>query len=75
MSSAGLRQPNAFGSTRREDALPRELIVSIQRILDLHPGPGSDPLDDLSDDFSPVNVLNEFFPDGELPCQSSLLYR
>lgn len=64
MSSASMRYGNGADQTRREDALPHELILSIQRVLDLHPGPESDPLDDLSDDFSPVGVLNEFFPDG-----------
>ena len=66
MSSASFRQNNGFESTRREDALPLELIVSIQHVLDLHSGPYTDPLDDLSDNFSPVDVLNEFFPDGML---------
>ncbi|KAJ3554569.1 hypothetical protein NM688_g3036 [Phlebia brevispora] len=47
----------------REQTLPPELVVSIQRVLELHPGPDSDPLDDLSDDFSPVGILNEYFPD------------
>ena len=64
MSTAPLRYPAALTSARREDPLPHELIVSIQRVLDLHPGADADPLDDLSDGFSPIGVLNEFFPDG-----------
>lgn len=64
MSAVALRQPTASNTTQRDDALPHELIVSIQRVLDLRPGPDADALDDLSDDFSPTGVLNEFFPDG-----------
>ncbi|KAI0048281.1 hypothetical protein FA95DRAFT_1588772 [Auriscalpium vulgare] len=52
------------------DELPHELILSIQRVLDLHPGPDTDPLDDLGDDFNPVDAINFYFPDeaslGEL---------
>ena len=50
----------------REDELPPELILHIERILDLHTTPDSDPLDRLTNDFNPVGVLNEYFPDGEL---------
>ncbi|KAI0745870.1 Vps53-like protein [Earliella scabrosa] len=47
----------------REDELPPELILSIERILDLHATPESDPLDRLTNDFNPVGVLNNYFPD------------
>ena len=50
----------------REDELPSELILSIERILNLHATQDSDPLDKLSNDFNSVGVLNEYFPDGEL---------
>ena len=50
---------------RRDDALPHELILSIQRVLDIRAGPDADPLDDLSDGFNPVGILNGVFPDGE----------
>ncbi|KAI0066196.1 hypothetical protein BV25DRAFT_1988653 [Artomyces pyxidatus] len=46
-----------------KDGLPHELIVSIQRVLDLHPGPDADPLDQLSDEFNPIDALNTYFPD------------
>ena len=46
------------------EELPHELILSIQRVLDIHPGPDSDPLDALTDDFNSVDVLNRYFPDG-----------
>ena len=49
----------------RSDALPPELILSIQRVLELHPHKDSDPLDELSDDFDPVGVVNSYFPNGE----------
>ena len=45
-------------------ALPHELVLSIQQILDFHPNHDSDPLDDLSDDFDPVEIINGYFPDG-----------
>lgn len=70
MSSIPLQHVNA----RREDTLPHELIVSIQRVLNLHPGPDADPLGDLSDNFSPVGILNEFFPDGVFLSSKPLLY-
>ncbi|RDX42721.1 hypothetical protein OH76DRAFT_1362271 [Lentinus brumalis] len=47
----------------REDELPPELILSIERILDLHTTPDTDPLDRLTNDFNPVGVLNDYFPD------------
>ncbi|RPD57521.1 hypothetical protein L226DRAFT_503394 [Lentinus tigrinus ALCF2SS1-7] len=47
----------------REDELPPELILSIERILDLHATPDTDPLDRLTNDFNPVGVLNDYFPD------------
>lgn len=46
------------------DELPQEVILSIQRVLDLKATPGDDPLDVL-DNFNPVDILNNFFPDGE----------
>lgn len=49
---------------QREEELPYEVILAIQRVLELHSGQETDPLDVLSDDFSPVDVLNIFFPDG-----------
>jgi hypothetical protein len=55
--------------------LPTELVLSIRRILDLAPDgstTSSDPLDTLSStDFDPVDVLNQYFPDGSYsgsPC-------
>lgn len=50
---------------RRDDTLPHELILSIQRILNIQNGPDADPLDDLSADFNPVGILNGIFPDGK----------
>ena len=68
MSLTSLGYPNGSQVARKDDALPHELVVSIQRVLDLHPGPDADPLDDLTDEFGPVGVLNQFFPDGTPPC-------
>lgn len=46
------------------DELPHEVVLSIQRVLELNSDPGDDPLDVLSRDFNPVDILNGFFPDG-----------
>lgn len=48
----------------RSEGLPRELVLSIQRILEIRAGPDADPLDSLSGDFNPIAVLNQLFPDG-----------
>ncbi|KAG8214105.1 Vps53-like protein [Butyriboletus roseoflavus] len=49
---------------RHADAeLPQELVLAIQRVLELNPGQNDDPLDDLSNNFNPVDVLNQLFPD------------
>ncbi|KAF8638746.1 hypothetical protein AX17_001987 [Amanita inopinata Kibby_2008] len=45
------------------DELPHEVILAIQRILEIKQDEDSDPLDDLSSTFSPVKVLNDLFPD------------
>ncbi|KAJ7647012.1 Vps53-like protein [Roridomyces roridus] len=45
----------------QHNELPHELVVAIQRVLDLQAG--GDPLDTLSEDFSPVGIINGFFPD------------
>lgn len=50
---------------QHHDELPPELILSIQRILEIQPGPDSDPLDTLSDDLSTTDILNSYFPDGQ----------
>ena len=50
----------------REDELPPELILSIERILDIHTTPDSDPLDKLTTDFNPIATINDYFPDGVL---------
>lgn len=44
--------------------LPPEVVLSIHRVLNIQDGPDVDPLDTLSAEFDPVNVLNELFPDG-----------
>lgn len=50
---------------RHKDAeLPQELIFAIQRILELNAENQTDPLDVLSNDFNPIDMLNQLFPDG-----------
>ena len=46
------------------DDLPHEVILSIQRVLELEPSEEVDRLDGLSEKFNAVEILNEFFPDG-----------
>ncbi|KAJ7495902.1 Vps53-like protein [Mycena galericulata] len=43
------------------DELPHEVILAIQRVLDLQSD--ADPLDTLSNEFNSVEILNGFFPD------------
>ncbi|KAJ7747224.1 Vps53-like protein [Mycena metata] len=46
------------------DELPHEVILAIERVLELKSGQtDADPLDALSNDFDPVGLLNDFFPD------------
>ena len=44
--------------------LPHDIVLSIQRVLNVDSNTHDDPLDDLSSDFTPVDILNGFFPDG-----------
>lgn len=48
--------------------LPQELVLAIQRVLELNPEQNDDPLDDLSGNFNPVDILNQLFPDGVYFC-------
>ncbi|KAH9839198.1 Vps53-like protein [Rhodofomes roseus] len=47
----------------RDDRLPPEIIFSIEQILNIGRGQDTDPLDKLTNDFNPVSVLNDYFPD------------
>ena len=49
------------------DDLPHEVILSIQRVLELEPSGEVDILDGLSEKFNTVEILNNFFPDGPSP--------
>ncbi|OSD06968.1 hypothetical protein PYCCODRAFT_1431153 [Trametes coccinea BRFM310] len=70
------RAPSS-GLKYREDELPPELIISIERILDLHAQGEADPLGKLTNDFNPIGVLNDYFPDeaalGQLEAVQSKL--
>ncbi|KAJ7772691.1 Vps53-like protein [Mycena maculata] len=46
-----------------QDELPHEVVLAIQRVLDAQSDQDADPLDTLSNDFDPVDLLNGFFPD------------
>lgn len=50
-----------MANTSKSEQLPKEVVLSIQRILEMK---DDDPLDKLKD-FDPVEVLNSLFPDGE----------
>ncbi|KAF9268827.1 hypothetical protein L218DRAFT_917932 [Marasmius fiardii PR-910] len=45
---------------QHNDELPRELVLSIQRVLETQ---SSDPFEPFSNEFNPAEVLNNFFPD------------
>ena len=49
---------------QQSEELSRDLVLSIQRILDLHPSPETDSLDAIGDGFSPIDVINGYFPNG-----------
>lgn len=49
-----------------DNELPDQVIVDIHRILQINNADTSDPLDVLSNNFSPLDVLNDFFPDGTI---------
>jgi ubiquitin C-terminal hydrolase len=50
--------------------LPHEVVVSIQRVLEVQSTEEADRLDGLSERFNAVEILNDFFPDGVylIPC-------
>ncbi|KAH9176699.1 Vps53-like protein [Lactarius sanguifluus] len=45
--------------------LSRDLVLSIQRILDINALPETDSLDTVGDGFSAIDVINGYFPDEE----------
>ncbi|KAG9316811.1 Vps53-like protein [Chiua virens] len=55
--------------------LPQELVLAIHRILELNPEQHDDPLDVISNDFDPVDVLNQLFPDGVCICISRVYFK
>lgn len=44
--------------------LPHEVVVSIQRVLEIQTTEEVDRLDGLSERFNAVEILNDFFPNG-----------
>jgi len=46
------------------DELPHEVILAIQRVLEIQPTDEIDRLDGLSERFNAVEILNDFFPNG-----------
>lgn len=63
-SRAGSDVINPSDSRMYHDELPHEVILAIQRVLELPSGQDADPLDALSNEFKSVDILNGFFPDG-----------
>jgi len=55
--------------------LPLEVILSLQRILDLQHGNDADTLDGVSGQFDTVGYLNKLFPTGEVNCRRYVLAR
>lgn len=53
------------------DNLPSEVLVAIQRVLELDYIPSDDPFEGLSSTFDPVAILNGMFPNGvSVLCQT-----
>lgn len=46
---------------QQSEQLPRDLVLSIQRILDLNE---TDSLDTVGDGFNAIDVINGYFPNG-----------
>ena len=46
------------------DELPHEVILAIQRVLEIQSTEEIDRLDGLSERFNAVEILNDFFPNG-----------
>ncbi len=55
------------------DELPNDVVLAIQRILEIDVHGSTDPLDDLSSNFNPAKVLNDLFPDGVFPFSAHVL--
>jgi len=61
------------------DELPNDVVLAVQRILEIEVHGSTDPLDDLSSNFNPAKVLNDLFPDGtfsfsaHIPCIDILI--
>ena len=49
---------------QQSEELSRDLVLSIQRILDLNASPETDSLDTIGDGFSAIDVINGYFPNG-----------
>ncbi|KDQ27540.1 hypothetical protein PLEOSDRAFT_1104224 [Pleurotus ostreatus PC15] len=49
--------------TTQHAGLPAEVILSINRILEISPTEAEDALDELSDEFNATTTLNTYFPD------------
>ena len=49
---------------QRDDEMPDELVLAIQRVLDLQTAQNDDPLDALSSRFDLTGILNSYFPKG-----------
>jgi hypothetical protein len=50
--------------SQRDDELPDELVLAIQRVLDIQTAHNEDPLDSLSSNFDLTGLLNYYFPKG-----------
>ena len=56
---SSMSRPNTSGQE-----LPLEVILSLQRILDLQHGNGADTFDGIAGQFDTVSFLNQLFPTG-----------
>jgi hypothetical protein len=51
-------------NSMNNDELPHEVILAIQRVLEIQPTEEIDRLDGLSERFNAIEILNDFFPNG-----------
>ena len=49
---------------QQSEELSRDLVLSIQRILDLNASSETDSLDAIGDGFCAIDVINGYFPNG-----------
>ncbi|KAI0075132.1 hypothetical protein K474DRAFT_1691959 [Panus rudis PR-1116 ss-1] len=55
--------PLAANRAVSQDVLPHELVLSIQRVLEIQGGDDADPFDRFLHEFDSIQIINSYFPD------------